>query len=321
MARDDFNEKTIRALGERVNLHCSNPSCNAPTKGPHSSGDKATSVGVACHIHAASPGGARYDETQTREERESIDNGIWLCATCARLIDADPGTYPATLLRSWRNQAELAAAQGVGKPLAPTLLGPLDRLARLAPSAVARVAYIGLNKTHVHDKFQISVIGIDKDAGVFRFRSLTGRQDGQPPSPIDAFPLSDIEEVWVGGDGISTLRVSGYMDFNVSEPYVYKSRPRGTSPASAVTVRIDGASSVPLSADARDVMMFLTDAYVRDGFPNHRVWNFSFKVGDRNANELAAADLITPFGTRSHDSQGWLLTDDGRDWAMRNRKM
>jgi hypothetical protein len=83
MARDDFSEETKRRLGERVNLICSNPECRVQTKGPHTDDSKAASVGKACHIHAASSGGPRYDENQTPEERSSIQNGVWLCSNCA----------------------------------------------------------------------------------------------------------------------------------------------------------------------------------------------------------------------------------------------
>ena len=53
--RDDFNADTIRKLGERVGLHCSK--CRVATKGPHTNDAKATSIGIAAHIHAASSEG------------------------------------------------------------------------------------------------------------------------------------------------------------------------------------------------------------------------------------------------------------------------
>ena len=117
--RDDFSPETIRRLGERVGLLCSRPDCRAPTKGPHTSGDKAANVGKACHIHAAAPGGPRYDAEQTGEDRGSIGNGIWLCSTCAALIDSDAPHFPADLLRAWKVMAEHHAGERIGKPVAP----------------------------------------------------------------------------------------------------------------------------------------------------------------------------------------------------------
>jgi hypothetical protein len=52
----------------------------------------------------------------TSEERRSFDNGIWLCASCADLIDRDELAYPAELLREWKSDAELRARDRLGRP-------------------------------------------------------------------------------------------------------------------------------------------------------------------------------------------------------------
>src|SRR3546814_18687037 len=62
--------------------------------------------GVAAHIKAASPGGARYDENQTSEERSHADNGIWLCEVHAHLIDHDANEFTVELLQKWKSEAE-----------------------------------------------------------------------------------------------------------------------------------------------------------------------------------------------------------------------
>jgi len=116
--RHNFTLETTRKLCDRVGSECSNPACRASTKGPHSDGEKAISVGMACHIHAAAPGGPRYDPAQTEEERRSIHNGIWLCRTCGTLVDTDEDRFPAPLLRAWRAEAELATFKRIGKPAA-----------------------------------------------------------------------------------------------------------------------------------------------------------------------------------------------------------
>lgn len=104
--RDDFTKSTIENIAARVGYKCSNPNCKVETRGPHSNVDKKVSIGEAAHITAASPGGPRYDDSLTPEQRRSNDNGIWLCRTHARLIDSDVDTYPVELLRSWKAQAE-----------------------------------------------------------------------------------------------------------------------------------------------------------------------------------------------------------------------
>lgn len=123
--RHDFTQDTVRKLCDRVASECSNPDCRASTKGPHSDGEKAISVGMACHIHAAAPGGPRYDPGQTEEERRSIHNGIWLCRTCGTLVDTDADRFPGPLLRAWRAEAELKAFKEIGKPAAAAL-APTD---------------------------------------------------------------------------------------------------------------------------------------------------------------------------------------------------
>ncbi|KZB52429.1 HNH endonuclease [Thalassospira xiamenensis] len=104
----DFSKLAVRVLRERVNGICSNPKCNRSTSGPSKTHHaKSTITGEAAHIHAASPGGARYDSKQSPEERSSIENGIWLCGTCASLIDKNGGDdYSPAKLKYWKAQAE-----------------------------------------------------------------------------------------------------------------------------------------------------------------------------------------------------------------------
>jgi hypothetical protein len=85
-------------------------------------------VGEAAHITAAAPGrGARrYDATLTPERRRSIDNGIWLCATCARMIDRDAVLFTVKLLREWKRSAEEWARSRVRRQ--PTSARPAPRM-------------------------------------------------------------------------------------------------------------------------------------------------------------------------------------------------
>jgi hypothetical protein len=114
--RDEFSKKTRDILAQRVNWKCSNPACQNPTSGPHTSPEKAVNVGVAAHIYAASALGPRYDRTMSSEERQSIDNGVWLCQICAKLIDNDIDNFPASELRAWKQQAEHLALDALQHP-------------------------------------------------------------------------------------------------------------------------------------------------------------------------------------------------------------
>lgn len=104
--RDDFTKRTIDILGKRVAFICSNPDCRKVTIGANKESEKATVIGVAAHITAASPDGPRYDVSLTEEQRRHIDNGIWLCSNCATLIDKDAAKYTILLLLDWKKNAE-----------------------------------------------------------------------------------------------------------------------------------------------------------------------------------------------------------------------
>jgi len=73
------------------------------------------SVGVAAHICAASPGGPRFDPMMISAERTSIENGIWLCAAHAVLIDRDVARFPVDVLRAWKSQHEAYVREHAGK--------------------------------------------------------------------------------------------------------------------------------------------------------------------------------------------------------------
>lgn len=104
--RDNFSQITKDSLAKRVGYLCSNPNCSKHTSGPNEDETKATNIGVASHITAASEGGPRYDNTLSELQRKHINNGIWLCNSCSVLIDKDPDKYSVELLKEWKKKAE-----------------------------------------------------------------------------------------------------------------------------------------------------------------------------------------------------------------------
>lgn len=109
--RDDFTVRTKKTLALRAAHFCSKPSCRKLTAAPHSDPEKSLTTGHAAHIHAAAPGGPRYDPNQTPAERKAIANGIWLCRECGDDVDKDEVTYPADKLRSWKSAHETLIAE------------------------------------------------------------------------------------------------------------------------------------------------------------------------------------------------------------------
>src|SRR5437762_2740934 len=96
--RDEFPKAVIEALGKRIAFVCSNPACGCQTIGPQSQSKAVINLGVAAHITAASVGGPRYDPRLSSEMRCAAENGIWLCQSCAKLIDSDATRFTVSLL-------------------------------------------------------------------------------------------------------------------------------------------------------------------------------------------------------------------------------
>lgn len=104
--RDDFPSPIKDELAKRAGHRCSNPACHKQTSGPAAAPVGSVSLGVASHIVAASPRGPRADPTLTPDERRSLENGIWLCQNCAKLIDSDTDGHSVDNLRRWKAEAE-----------------------------------------------------------------------------------------------------------------------------------------------------------------------------------------------------------------------
>ena len=82
--RDDFTEKTKLQIAKR---------------------------GAGCaHFRRAgpaAPGGPRYDEEMSPEERSSAKNGIWMCRDHGKAIDSTDPEFTVERLREWKKQAQI----------------------------------------------------------------------------------------------------------------------------------------------------------------------------------------------------------------------
>src|SRR5688572_19999682 len=118
--RDEFPAGVRRALHERAGHECSRPGCGRRTVVPDESDPiTRTHTGRAAHIHAAAPGGPRYNPDQTPAERSGIRNGIWLCAGCADEVDGDEARFTAAELVRWREEHEARLRREGSAPFLP----------------------------------------------------------------------------------------------------------------------------------------------------------------------------------------------------------
>jgi hypothetical protein len=139
--RDEFSEEVKRIVAQRVGHRCSKPDCRADTSGPQVDPTKVLNVGVAAHITGASPGGARFNPLLSPEERSHPSNAIWLCQTCAKLIDNDAARFPVSLLLQWKTEAENTAFSTIGRTavVANAPSGRALSLSRLQPGAKIQI--------------------------------------------------------------------------------------------------------------------------------------------------------------------------------------
>lgn len=86
---------------------CAFPKCTVPLVDP-SSGKVTDRV---CHMAAAHPGGPRYQDQQSDEQRHGFDNLVLMCPIHHDVIDADEDGYPIERLLRFKVEREAAAAQ------------------------------------------------------------------------------------------------------------------------------------------------------------------------------------------------------------------
>lgn len=138
--RDDFSLKTVLQIAKRAGWLCSFPTCRKPTVGATSDGEGEINIGTAAHICAAAPGGPRYDEKMSPEERSSAKNGIWMCRDHGKAIDSTDPEFTVECLREWKRQAEIESWQRVlrNEPAqGPSVVTDAQLLTRIRSAAEA----------------------------------------------------------------------------------------------------------------------------------------------------------------------------------------
>ena len=89
---------------------CAFPGCSSPIVD-----DTEAMVGEICHIRARSPGGPRYDATQTEQARHAFENLVSLCRNHHAVVDGNPGLYPAESLQAMKAAREDGVRRRAGR--------------------------------------------------------------------------------------------------------------------------------------------------------------------------------------------------------------
>ena len=102
----NYSQQTIKILFALCGNRCAEPSCTNPIIAPQTDYSLETVLGQISHIYAAADDGPRGKPDLTAKERNAPDNLILLCPTHHVVVDKQYETYPAPLLRDWKDKRE-----------------------------------------------------------------------------------------------------------------------------------------------------------------------------------------------------------------------
>lgn len=216
--RDEFRKSVVARLASRAGHCCSNPDCRRPTSGPEATADGAVNIGVAAHISAAASGGPRFDPQLTPDQRSAATNGIWLCQSCAKLIDSDETRFMPTLLLGWKASAESRAQsylqtperpQGADEPI--LVLPSTDPTVSWLPFSARATTFVGRDA----ERAQLSTFL--ESGGKVSWWLLTGAA-GTGKSRLALELCRDARPGWNAGFLSRTDAFTGWSHFRPSRP-------------------------------------------------------------------------------------------------------
>ncbi|MEG4453099.1 HNH endonuclease [Microcoleus sp. N9_A3] len=123
MRKHDFSDDVIHKIGQAAMFFCQNAACNRLT-GYSTSDGKCRRIAEAAHVLPSGTAGPRAQTIPSfpHLELSGVENGIWLCRICHKMIDDDPAAYPATLLFEWKEKHGQLMRRIVGKDIEAALL-------------------------------------------------------------------------------------------------------------------------------------------------------------------------------------------------------
>jgi hypothetical protein len=123
-------------------------------------GDRPKATGKVAHICAASPGGPRYDETMTKQQRGSADNLIYLCGPHHDAVDAQLELHTVKFLRDAKRAHEEKVARGVRAGLGDVTYAELSMVCMVLVDATEPLTATPVNiALPVQQKIQLNKLG------------------------------------------------------------------------------------------------------------------------------------------------------------------
>jgi len=101
-----YSQKTLKVLFALSGNQCAHPTCTNALIEPATEESDALVTAHICHIYAIGEGGPRGKSGLTEEELNSPENLILLCRNHHAVVDGQHETYPADLLKGWKQTHE-----------------------------------------------------------------------------------------------------------------------------------------------------------------------------------------------------------------------
>lgn len=152
---------TVKRLYAVSRNHCAFPRCTTPLV------HEGTLTGEICHIRGQRPGAARFEASQTEDDRHAYDNLIVLCPVHHAVVDADEVAYTVERLAAMKREHESARS-----PIAE----PSDDLAALLSISVDSV--VSYAQTGGITAGIVNIVGSERSAAQSRTEHVRIQLDG-----------------------------------------------------------------------------------------------------------------------------------------------
>ena len=166
MAQASGGRDRVPPAQEKVVISRSGAKCAYPTCGieltidRQSPGDRPKATGKVAHIAAASPGGPRYDEKMTPEQRGSADNLIYLCGQHHDAIDSQLEHHTSDFLLDAKRSHEAAVQRGVRNALGEVTYEELNIVCAVIANASPPPQTLGVEQAlRLQDKINLNQLG------------------------------------------------------------------------------------------------------------------------------------------------------------------
>lgn len=102
----NYSQKTLKVLFALSGNQCAHPECKNPVIVPATEESDALVLNQICHIYALNEDGPRGKAGLTEKELNAPENLVLFCPTHHVIVDGQHETYPADMLKEWKQTHE-----------------------------------------------------------------------------------------------------------------------------------------------------------------------------------------------------------------------